>query len=193
MTDRQRERIKDKIKKIRATLAAEKRKYGAFDDSRGLRYLPTQLYIKLGDFAGGLRYLKWFNKNFPDDIGFPEFLFESTIILFKTGHLKDAESYALQTYFSNTFLFDKYFNRRSMWLSKSPPANFQRVDYLENFRYRHDQEDLLEFSAWLNDFIQTDRFTKKKSEFDDIERQLETEPVGPRRDMLVKKLNKLIY
>src|SRR5690606_20246296 len=105
MTDKQRQRLRDKIEKVKRTLTAEKRRLGCFDDSRGLRYLPTEMYVRLGDFDGGLKYLKWFDKNFPDDIGFPEFLFESTIILFKTGNLEQAEEKALKTHFSNTFLF----------------------------------------------------------------------------------------
>jgi hypothetical protein len=191
MTDKQKERIKIKIKKIRSTLAAEKRKYGGFDDSRGLRYLPTQLFVSIHDFAGGLRYLRWFNKNFPNDIGFPEFLFESTLILFKTGKLKEAEDYAIRTYFSNTFLLDTYFKRPLQVTDKIVSASFQQLEYVQNFIYSHDQDDFLEFSDWLNRFTQTDRFLKIKNEFDDIEKQLETEPVGPRRSMLVNRLHNL--
>ena len=89
MTPKQAERIKNKIKKIKTALAADKKRWGGFyDDSRGLRYIPPQLYIELNDFTGGLRYLNWFNKNFPDDSGYPDFLFEWTIVLFKTGRLK---------------------------------------------------------------------------------------------------------
>lgn len=85
MTPKEIERIRLKIKKIRAALAAEKRKFGWYDDSRGMRYLPPQLFVKIQDYKGGLVYLRWFQKNFPDDIGFPDFLFEWTLILFKNG------------------------------------------------------------------------------------------------------------
>lgn len=176
MTDKQREGIKEKIRKIRLTLAAEKRRFGGYDDSRGLRYLPTKLYVKLSDFDGGLKYLKWFNKNFPDDIGFPEFLFESSIICFHKGMIKEAEDYALKTHFSKTSLIDTYFNRGT----------------LQNFSYRHDEENYLEFSGWLNKFTQSDRFVKTKDEFEEIERRLETEPVGPERNKLVSRLHRLI-
>ena len=81
MTDKQKEKIRDKIKKVKQTLAAEKRKFGGFDDSRGLRFVPMGLYVKIGDFDSGLKYLKWFKKNFPNDIGFPEFLFGNTATL----------------------------------------------------------------------------------------------------------------
>ncbi len=82
MTPKQTERLRKKITAIRRTLAAEKRKFGCYDDGRGLRYLPTKYYIQLADYKGGLTYTRWFQKNFPDDCGFPDFLFEWTILLF---------------------------------------------------------------------------------------------------------------
>ncbi len=91
MTPKQAERLQKKIADIKRVLAAEKRKFGGYDDSRGLRYQPTEYYIKLADYAGVLRYLRWFARQFPDDAGFPDFLFECTILLFKTGKTKEAE------------------------------------------------------------------------------------------------------
>lgn len=45
MTEKQIERLKQKIKKERAALSAEKRKFGWFDDSYGRRYYIADLYI----------------------------------------------------------------------------------------------------------------------------------------------------
>src|SRR5699024_10525078 len=101
MTPKQAERLQKKISDIRRALAAEKRKFGAYDDSRGLRYLPTRYYMQLGDYRGGLTYLRWFSKNFPDDGGFPDFLFEWTVILFKSGRLKEAAQKAFETFCAN--------------------------------------------------------------------------------------------
>ena len=111
MTPKQTERLRKRIMAIRRTLAAEKRKFGCYDDGRGLRYLPTKYYIQLADYKGGLTYTRWFQKNFPDDCGFPDFLFEWTILLFKTGKHKDAEEKAFQTFCSNTYLFDHFFGK----------------------------------------------------------------------------------
>ncbi len=57
--------------------------FGAFDDSRGLKYLTLEYYIKIQDYNGGLNYTRWFQRNFPDDIGFPEFLFEWTNLQYR--------------------------------------------------------------------------------------------------------------
>jgi hypothetical protein len=191
VTDKQKQKIEEKIKRIKRALAGEKRRFGGFDDSRGIRYLPTELFIKLGDFDNGLKYLKWFRKNFPGDMGLPEFLFEATMICFKTGRIEEAEDYALKTYFSNTFLIDKYFKRELKNPGQRVSAGFQRIEYLQNFDYQHDHDDFLEFSNWLNGFIESSRFVETKKEFDEIEKELETEPVGPRRSELLDRLFEL--
>ena len=76
MTPKQVERLRARNLNIKRTLASEKRKFGWYDDSRGLRYKPTKYFIQLQDYKDGLTYLRWFSRNFPDDAGFPDFLFE---------------------------------------------------------------------------------------------------------------------
>ena len=108
---------------MKRILAAEKKKFGCYDDSRGLRYLPTSYFVQMEDYKGGVTYLKWFYKNFPDDGGFPEFLFESTILLFKDGKQREAASAALQTFCSKPtgstgFWVGLWFR----WASGTPPT-----------------------------------------------------------------------
>jgi hypothetical protein len=186
MTEKQKEKIKIQIEKVKRSLTAEKKKFGGLDDSRGLRYHLTALYIKIGDFSGGQRYVKWFKKNLPNDIGAPNFLFESAIISFKTGLLEQAEEYALKTYFSNRLLIDKYFNNEAAQEKNTDESR------LRNFHYRYDDDYLVDFSNWLHNFMKTDKYIRTTNEFDELERQLEIEPVGPRRSMLVEKLFKLM-
>ena len=109
MTPRQAQRLLQKIADIKRILAAEKRKFGGYDDSRGLRYGPTRYYLQLGDYKGGLAYTRWFAKAFPSDVGFPDFLFEWTILLFKGGKLAEAQVKAWQTFCSNTYVFGYIF------------------------------------------------------------------------------------
>src|SRR5688572_25854441 len=107
MTDKQIERVKIKIRKLKKALADDKKHWGGeYHDGSGIRYVIPQQYIKIKDYKGGLRYLRWFDKTFSNDIGYPIFLFESTFILFKCDKLKEAEKKARKTFFSNTYLFD---------------------------------------------------------------------------------------
>jgi len=47
VTQQQLDRIRKRISDIKGTLAAQKRKYGGYDDGRGLRYLPTSILFSL--------------------------------------------------------------------------------------------------------------------------------------------------
>ena len=177
MTPKQQERIKNKIRQIKSALAADKKRWGgSYDDSRGLRYLPPALYIQLGDFPGGLRYLNWFNKNFPDDSGFPDFLFEWTVILFKVGRQKEAERKAFRAFCRNTYLFDSFFGRPMVPVPKWEGSNLESPGFAtHHFSYSSKQDDLADFAAWLEKFPQTERFRRLSEKYIDIHRRLKDE------------------
>ena len=62
MTPKQAEKLRDKILKIKRALSADKRRWGGvYDDSRGLRYLHPEIFLRLQDYTGALKYFKWFN------------------------------------------------------------------------------------------------------------------------------------
>jgi hypothetical protein len=191
MTPKQIERIQKKIKDIRKALSNEKRMFGGSHDGRGLRYAPTGLYLKIQDYKGGLTYLRWFSKNFPDDIGMPVFLFEWTIILFKLGKLKDAESKAIQTYFANSYLFDKFFERTVNQIDKYENSNLMTVDFADFLSYTKNQSELKDFAEWLTDFEKSERFEKIKSKYLEICKRLKTENDTETRSYLLQQLYQL--
>jgi len=165
VTQQQIDRIRKRISGIKRTLAAEKRKYGGYDDGRGLRYLPTKYFIQLGDYTGGLAYTKWFDKTFPDDRGFPDFLFEWTIILFKSSKIKEAEKKAFQTFCSNTYLFDKYFGAPIITVDKWEGSNLEIPSFAEKFAYSSAQPALADFSEWLKSLISAKDFLNRTNKF----------------------------
>lgn len=187
MTQKQIEKLQKKIADIKRTLAAEKRKFGCYDDSRGLRYLPTKYFIQLGDYSGGLTYLKWFDKNFPDDGGFPEFLFEWTIILFKLGKTKEAEKKAFQIFCSNIYWFDKFFGRQitpvDMWHS----SNLTTPAYTDALEYSSKQTELVDFGEWLDKLVSTEDFINRSNKYIDIYKRLKTEDDKETRSYLVSQ------
>lgn len=191
MTPKQIERIQIKVKKIRAALAAEKRKFGFFDDSRGMRYMPPQLFVKIGDYKGGLVYMRWFKKNFSDDAGFPEFLFEWTLILFKNGKLKDAEQKAIETYLSNSYLFEKYFGREIIPIVKYEYSNISTAEFVQHFNYSSEQKEFADFSGWLSEFEESERFQNIKDKFIKINKQLLHEEDPEMRGYLLGQLRQL--
>jgi hypothetical protein len=192
MTERQIKVIRTKIDQIKKALAADKKQWGGqYHDGRGLRYLPPQYFLKLADYSGALRYFNWFNKNFPDDIGYPDFLFEWTITLFYCGKLKEAEKMAFNTFLQNAYYFDSYFDYSIVLHDKVHGSNWQSPEITDGFIYSHTQTQLTEFSNWLRQVIQSEKFQKAMNAYLEIEKQLNVVPVGPQRSELVRQLGDL--
>lgn len=191
LTPKQAERLRGQIADVKRTLASEKRRFGDYDDSQGWRYLPPKLYVRLGDYAGGLRYTRWFDKNFGDDIGYPDFLFEWTILLFKNGRLKDAERKAVQTYCCNTYLFDKFFGRPVVPLVKWEGSNLEMPYLAEQLPYSSQQPELADFAAWLHQFERTETFAAFAARFVSIGQQLQGADGYETRQVLLDELRAL--
>lgn len=191
MTPKQVERVRTKILSIKRTLAAEKRKFGCYDDSRGLRYLPAKYFVQLQDYKGGLTYLRWFGKNFPDDRGFPDFLFEWIIVLFKCGKIHEAEKKAFETFCANTYLFDKFFGRSIAPVDKWEGSNLEMPGFTEYFDYSSGQAELADFSEWLDKLTATDNFRSRCDKYLDILSQLKRESDLETRGHLIVQVRQL--
>lgn len=175
MTPKQTLRLVKKIADIKRTLAAEKRKFCGYDDSRGLRYLPTRYYLQLGDYAGGLAYTRWFAKSFPDDVGLPDFLFEWSVLLFKAGKLAQARNKVWQTYCVNTYVLDKFLGQPVQPLLKYEWSAMAQSGFADYFVYSSEQADLLDFSEWLRELMSTDVFRHQQARFLAIHQRLISE------------------
>ena len=194
MTEKQIENVKDKIKKYKTALAADKKHWGGqYHDGQGIRYIIPEQFIKIKDYNGGLKYLSWFDKNFPDDSGYPIFLFEWTFILFKCNKLIDAEQKAHKTYFSNTYLLDKFLGKEPLQLDKNESSTWEYESLLKNFSYTSKAEEFAEFADWTETVLNSRKFLDKANEFLEIERELKNEPVGQNRSRLVNRLSKIKY
>ena len=154
--------------------------------------IPEQ-FIKIKDYKGGLRYLNWFAKTFPDDSGYPIFLFEATFILFKCDKFAEAEEKAHRTFFSNTYLFDKFFGKEPLQLGKNETSSWEYESLTEQFDYTSENSEFSEFSSWVATILASRKFLDKANEFIEIEQKLKHMPVGQRRSELVQRLSKIKY
>jgi len=193
MTPKQRERLENKIKKIKAALRADKKYWGGeYHDGQGLRYMPPRFYLKLQDYSGGLRYMNWFHKNFPDDACYPDFLFEWTVILFKTKKTKQAEIKAFETYRRNTYLFDTFLGRKITKFHGSHSSNLDTYQFAQEFfTYKSDQPELADFTAWLTALLDTPKFKALCEDYFEIQQQLAGEREYKARVLLLRKAERL--
>ena len=192
MTEKQIERVKIKITKLKKALAADKKYWGGeYHDGQGIRYVIPEQYIKIKDYKGCLKYFNWFHKNFPEDSGYPIFLFEWTFVLFQNNKLQEAEIKAHKTFFSNTYLFDKFLGKEPLHLDKNESSNWEFESLVQYFHYTSKDTEFTRFAEWLETILQSRNFLDKANEFIDLERQLKNERVGESRTQIVNRIFKL--
>ena len=153
--------------------------------------MPTELYIQLGDWAEGAKYLRWFHKNFPDNSGFPDFLFEWTIIAFKSGDIKKAEKIVFSVFCSNTYFNDKFFGRPIVPLEKFENSNIDIPEFVDNLSYSCEQSSLADFADWLDNFTRSENFGEASQKFIEIYRRLKIEKDLLTRHYLTRQAQQL--
>lgn len=188
MTPKQADRLRREITAIRRTLAAEKRKFGGYDDSRGLRYLPTRYYVQLADFAGGLTYLRWFWRNFPTDVGFADFLFEATIILVKQGKLLAASRQALAAYRADRHLLAHFLGAPAPPAEAWENAPLAAESYARYFATLGSPATLQDVAEWVGELTSSAEFITSAQQFSDLHRQLHSEQDREKRGHLLAQL-----
>lgn len=154
--------------------------------------MPLELFIKLRDYKGGLRYLKWFDKAFPNDACYPIFLFEWTMILYKVGKVADAEKKLLQTFFSNTYIFDMFLGKAFLSPSKVEKQGWKFDSIEEHFRYNNGETEFNDFVEWLEKAKVNEKIVKLTNEFIEIEKKIQDEPVGKMRTELINRQHNLL-
>jgi len=174
MTEKQIEKIKLAIKKNRAALSAEKRKFGGFFDNSGRRYYISDLYIKIADYKGAITYKKWFDKNFPDDIGSSLLSLNWSIAYFELGKIAEAKIYTIDTAFQNIYLHDLLIGKE--------------VKRIGMYEHGHDMLDVAKsiikdykkivtqtYLEWLTVFMDTDEYKEPINKYIELSKLLKDE------------------
>ncbi|NLP59460.1 hypothetical protein [Lutibacter sp. B1] len=98
----------------------------------------------------------------------------------------------METFYSNTYLIDKFLNKELLDFDKSENSNWEYSSLVEQLIYSKDQNELIDFADWLENFITTEKFYAFANKFIEIESILKTEQIGEKRTNLVKEKRKLI-
>ena len=186
MTEKQIERIKKKIRSYRAQLSAEKRKYGVYNDGRGLRYIIPGLYLKLEDYKSCFRYFNWFQKEFIDDCGFPDFLLQWSFVLFQNKKYDLAEKKLYETFFSNIYLIPLLMGDDIGKVEKSETISTERIEFAKEVLAESSKIITKDFLYWLKEISTTELFAQRIRDFIGLQKLIEEEPVGQGRTDLIR-------
>lgn len=164
MTEKQIEKKKLLIKKHRAALTAERRLYGGFDDSPGRRYYISNLYLQISDYKGAITYKRWFDKNFPGDIGGPLLSLNWAIAYFGLGQIIQAKVYTIDTAFQNLYLhgllLDREINRIDMY-----EHGYDMLEFARSMIKDCKKVSSKPYLDWLITFMDTDEYKESINKF----------------------------
>lgn len=181
-------KIKANINRYERELRKEYETYRLISDGYGKRYLLGPLYLLLGDITGAIKSFAWFEQTFPDDMGEPFHTFCWALVLYRTGDMTGASSKLLQTMLSNLYLLPQLLGRRQPLLNIWHGSNICEKEYLQIIppeMWKLWDAGALEWAQLQYDSAEFDRIRRKYIE---INGQLLTEPVGPRRTQLVNEV-----
>lgn len=185
MTEKQIEKIKEDIKILRARLAGEKRRFGGYFDSGGIRYVIPELYFKLGDYKGALNYFNWFAREFPGDISNPAFNLFWTITLVHHKRFNEAVRLAYKTAFSNTYLIDMVCNRDAKSIDKSELSGSESLNFAKEIVEICGKFLTREFRSWICNLSETEEFRINMNRFVSLQKLIKDEPAGTLRAKLI--------
>jgi hypothetical protein len=102
------------------------------------------------------------------------------------GKTKDSERKAVETFFSNTYTFDKFFGREIIPIDKSENWSVEQPEFLDDFKYSSGQPELADFSKWLIKFEQTEKFKSVAERFTQAQMKLKYEKDLEMRHYLIR-------
>jgi hypothetical protein len=189
MTPTQITRIQTKIIKLHKILAAERSRFGVYDDSAGRRYTILNLYVSIADYKGASVYLRWFFKNFPDDSGSPFFWVEACMTYFYNNKLEQARTIAFKTFVANPYVWEVFFMGIATEVEGIKlSSNWEGLDLALQLPYRVNQEQYGDFSSWLQECLADPKMQELIQTYFDLKLKLRTTPIGPLRTALVNQL-----
>jgi hypothetical protein len=187
MTDKQIQKIQKRIKAYRAILANEKKRFGGYMDSGGIRYVISELYLQIRDYKGAMTYFRWFSKAFPDDIGFPAFNLFWAATLFENNKIQESLRKVYETAFSNTYLLDLIAGKEAKPIDKSELIGFENLDYAKQIYKGCIELITLEFQIYLTALIDDKGFTDNLNKYIALQKLIKDEPDGQMRSHLINE------
>jgi hypothetical protein len=185
------QKIKARIARYERALRKEQKQYGYISDGYGKRYLLGPLYMLLGDENGAVRSFEWFEQTFPDDIGEPIQYLCWALALYRTGDTAGATRKLQETMLSNLYLIPHLLGEDQEELGIWHGTNIAEKDYLDY--WPPELWALWDDAAlgWARETYDSAEFRRVRGRYIEILEQLGSEPVGPRRSLLVDEMYRL--
>ena len=130
-SDSEKKKIRARALRNRRALLNEKKKFGWYNDGGGKRYRIGVDLVAAGDFEEALKYFRWFETEFSDDVGEPVFLLNWALAEYRSGHAAEAARRLKIAMTSNIYLLPGLLGfrqeERDIWHS----SNWEGPEYVD--------------------------------------------------------------
>ena len=184
-------KIRARIRRYERELRKERDKFGYIGDGYGKRYLLGPLYLLMDDVEGAVKSFEWCEQTFPDDVGEPVHFLCWSLALYRSGDRVQAAQRLRQTMLSNLYLIPHLLGRQQDELDIWHATNYEQTDYLEYVPA--EIWALWDASAlqWAEATYDSPELRAMRARYIEIQKQLKSEPRGPRRSALVDEAFRL--
>ena len=183
--------IRQRLRRYERLLTKEKRDLGQFSDGSGKRYFLGPFYMLLGDVPDALRSYRWFQQEFPDDVGEPGQYLCWVLAHYRDGDLKSAVRRFLHTDLLNLYLFPRLFGcqqeQRQMWHG----SNWQELDYVQEIPEQYFALWTAEEIRWAKEVYGHPTIEALRRRFVEIQEELGREKDRERRRILIEEEHRL--
>jgi hypothetical protein len=184
-------KIKERIRRYERAFAKELQEFDMISDGSGKRYLLGPLYLILNDVEGAYNSYEWFEKTFPDDVGEPLQYLCWAITLLRKDDINAASNKLIETMLKNLYLIPHMLDINPERLDIWHGSNYEDIEYLSYLPPIAMELCTEEELDWVSRQYNSEKFTAIRERYIDIQRQLKTEPRGPKRTELVERASKL--
>ena len=165
MTENQINKIRESIKRRRAGLFAGKDNSADLTIASARVTILAGLYLQIADYQGALTYKKWFDKNFPDDIGAPALSLCWAVAYFELGRIEDCKAYTIDTALKNVYLHGLMTGSPIERIDKYEFSNDEGIHFAESIAENCKKTATKNYIDWLAEFVNSSEYKEPVKEF----------------------------
>lgn len=182
-------KIRQRIRRYELAFEKELDEKGCYDDGAGKRFLLAPLYLVMGDLSGALKSFDWYASKFPDDMHYPGHRMCWALALYRDSKEQAASQKLGQAMLENLYILPKLLDDPIERLDIWHGCNIAEPEHLDYVPPEFFDIWTMEERGWARKLYGSERFTRARTKYIDIGRQLLREPPGPgpRRTELVER------
>lgn len=184
-------RVRARLRSYERKLRKEKEEHGFYRDGAGKRYHVGPHYVILGDNDGALDAFRWFEKEFPDDVGEPGHSLCWSLALHRAGNEVGAAKKLRQTMLSNLYLVPHLVGSPIAELDIWHGLSDAERGYIECIPEAYFLLWTEAEREWAAGLYRSPGFQSVRARYIEISMLLETTPPGPERRGLVEEMHEL--